>query len=476
MRKLIALLVVCAGLFSLTGPASAAPAVDGIFDLPQPANRLALGADGNIWVPLASADPNIARVAPDGTVTPFTVKDQGSANLNSPIGIVGGPDGKLWVTGNTYVASFAPSSTAANKTTIGTLNQPQGITVGQDGNLWTGSGANVFKIPPSNPTGFTSIPTGIAGFDAREITSATDGKLWVANAGAPTGILPVTLAGTVGPQVLASANPGGVQGVAAGPNGQVAYSNPNTDPQEIGLINNGVGAAPFKFPAPADPNGVLYGQDGVYWIGQSNPSIIGRYSTAGSYSKFADMPANSFPRKLVRGVGGTIWVILERPGELFSRIARISGVEPPATGGGDTFPKVTALKISPNKFKVGKSKTPLVVQAMKKTPTGTTIKYSLDKPATVFIDIRQKVRGKKSGTKCVKPTKKLRKKKNCTRTVTKGTLRRLGVTGANSVKFSGRLNKTKLKPGKYEVRVTAFADVNGTGSVPATKSFTIVRK
>lgn len=217
----------------------------------------------------------------------------------------------------------------------------------------------------------------------------------------------------------------------------------------------------------------MFGQDGAYWIALFNSTSVGRYTTAGAFSEVPGLAATG-ARRIARGPGDTIWLMYDGP--TGKKVARVSGVEPPATGGGNAVPTVTDLKISPNKFKVGKSKTPLVVQAKKKTPTGTTIKYTLDKPATVFIDIRQKVRGKKSGTKCVKPTKKLRKRKNCTRTVTKGTLRRLGVTGANSVKFSGRLNKTKLKPGKYEVRVTAFADLNGTGSVPQTKSFTIVRK
>lgn len=468
MRKLIAVsLIVCAGVLSGAGSASAAPAVNGIFDLPEQANRLALGPDGNIWVTLGSTNPDIARVSPDGTVTPFTTGQFSTA----PVGITAGPDGNMWVTGTNYVGKFPPNNPAAAvQTPVVAIGAANGIVVGQDGNLWTGSQDKIFRITPTAVPIVSPFPTNVAGFTAKETASASDGRVWLSNSDNNNpGVLPFTLAGAAGTQVNVTA-PGSLSAVGAGPNGQIAYANPNAVPQQIGLINNGVAATPFSFPAPADPNGVLFGQDGSYWIGESNPSAIGRYSTTGVYTKFADMPANSFPRKLVQGTNGTIWVILERPGELFSRIARISGVEPP-----DQTAKLTNLTVSPNKFKVGKSSTALIAKK-KKTPTGTTFKFTLDKPATVFLDIRQKLAGKKSGTKCKKPTKKLRKKKNCTRTVSKGTLRRLGVTGANSVKFSGRLNKTKLKPGKYEVWVTAFTTADGPSSAVQKKSFTVVSK
>lgn len=467
MRKLIVVLTICAGVLVSAGSASAA-VVDGIFDLPSQANRLALGPDGNIWVGLQTDSPDVARVSPDGTVTPFTATD-----LTAPVGITAGPDGNMWATQTNHIVKFSPANPAgATKSFIAQIGSAKGITVGQDGNLWTGSDANIIRIPPATPGSPVIIPSGVAGFSAREITKASDGTLWVANGdGNSAGILPISPDGTPGTIVTASTT-GQVNGVAAGPNGQVAYTQPNADPQRMGLINGGALAAPFLFPAPADPNGIVLGQDGEYWVAQSNPSVIGRYSTTGAYTKFADMPANSFPRWIAQGANNTIWVILERPGELFSRIARISGVTaatPPST-----IPKLSGLSVSPSKFKVGKSSTALI--AKKKTPTGTTFKFTLDKPATVFLDIRQKQAGKKSGKKCVKPTKKLRKKKNCTRTVSKGTLRRLGVTGANSVKFSGRLNKTKLKPGKYEVWTTAFASADGPSSVVQKKSFTVVSK
>ncbi|MBJ7355109.1 MAG: hypothetical protein JHC98_09805 [Thermoleophilaceae bacterium] len=463
------MLAAIAGLFLLVpGAAQAAPVADGVFDLPDQAKRLALGPDGNIWVTLASASPDLARVAPDGTVTPFTSGQFGA----TVTGITAGPDGNMWVTGTNFAGKFSPANPAgATKTTINEIGSANGIVVGQDGNLWTGSDGNVVKIPPANPAGYVPIPSGVANFSAREIASASDGRLWVANGdGANAGLLPVTLAGVPGPYLPASA-PEALQGVAAGPNGQIAYSQPNANPQRIGLVNNNTLAPPFIFPAPADPNGVTFGQDGAYWFALSNPSAIGRYTTDGVYAKFADMPANSFPRRISQGANNTIWVILERPGELFSRIARISGVENPDV----LAPAYSGLKLTNTKFRVGKKSTALVAKAKKKAKAGTTLSYTLSEIATTSIAVQKATTGRKSGTSCVKPTKSLKKAKKCTRYAVVKTLTRLQLAGANKVSFSGRIGKTKLKAGKYRFSVTG-KDANGNTSLPVTKAFTIVKK
>lgn len=464
-------LAIVVGLFmAIAGSAQAAPVADGVFDLPEQAKRIALGPDGNVWVTLASASPNLARVAPDGTVTPFTAPDLGA----SLTGITAGPDGNMWVTGTNLVGKFSPANPAGGtKTDTAEIGSSNGIVVGQDGNLWTGSDGKVVKIPPGNPAGLTGIPSGITNFSAREIASASDGRLWVANGdGNNPGVLPVSLAGVAGTFVAASTT-GAVQGVAAGPNGQIAYSQPNADPQRIGLVNNGVLAPPFIFPAPADPNGVMFGQDGVYWFALSNPSAIGHYTTDGTYTKFVDMPANSFPRRISPGANNTIWVILERPGELFSRVARISGVEVPNT---DAIPPaITKLKLTNSKFRVGTKKTALVAKK-KKAPTGTTISYTLSEIATASIAVQKATAGRKSGKTCVKPTAKLKKAKakKCTRYVTLKSLTRLQLAGTNKVAFSGRIDKTKLKVGKYRFSITA-QDGKGNISAPTKKSFAIVK-
>ncbi|MBI2691618.1 MAG: hypothetical protein HYX29_06730 [Solirubrobacterales bacterium] len=48
------------------------------------------------------------------------------------------------------------------------------------------------------------------------------------------------------------------------------------------------------------------------------------------------------------------------------------------------------------------------------------------------------------------------------------------LAGANKVAFSGRIDKTKLKVGKYRFLITA-QDAKGNVSAPTKKSFMIVK-
>jgi FG-GAP repeat len=89
-----------------------------------------------------------------------------------------------------------------------------------------------------------------------------------------------------------------------------------------------------------------------------------------------------------------------------------------------------------------------------KTPTGTTFSFSLNEAATVTFSFTHRVRG---------------------HTVAAGGLTFAGHSGANKVKFQGRVSSTKkLKPGRYTLVITA-ADSAGVHSAPKSLSFTIVK-
>ncbi len=453
------------GLFMVfAGGAQAAPSVTGIFDLPEEANRIAQGPDGNLWVTLASAAPNLARVSPEGAVTPFTAGD-----IPFPVGISAAPDGKLWVTGTNYVGQFSPADpTGATKTTengIGTANE---IVTGPDGNLWTASGGNVFRIAPAATPSITAFTTNVAGFDARGITSSTDGKIWIANSGTTPGILPMDLNGTAGTIVPVADPTAKVMDVAGGPGGQIAYTQPVGSIQQLGLIN--AGAITTTAPTPGkDATGITLGQDGAYWTAQFTSASVGRYTTDGQYSELAGLPVGG--RRITKGPNNTLWVMYDLA--TGKKVARISGVENPDTAA----PAITALKLTNTEFKVGTKKTALVAKKKwKKTPTGTTLSYTLSEIATASIAVQKAAAGRKSGTACMKPTSKLKKAKakKCTRYVPIKTLTRLQLAGANKVAFSGRIDKTKLKVGKYRFLITA-QDAKGNVSAPTKKSFMIVK-
>lgn len=331
MRTLGAVLATAIALPLVGLPAYADPAPDGEFAVSDVGtnNQIAPGPDGNMWVTLQGAN-DVARIAPDGTVTEYD-----AATITSPIGITAGPDGNLWVTQNGGVARFSPvTPTTATATAIADIADPRGITVGPDGNLWTASGNKVIKIPPAAPATFTSFAaTGVVG--ARWITSGTDGNLWVADFGGQQ-IVRVTTSGAGTPFVTG----GGPQGVAAGQSGQVAFSDPGTNPQTVGRITTAVATTATPM---ADPFGVAFGSDGVYWFAQFAANNLGRLTADGQYSTLP-LSAGSGPRQISAGPNNTLWVTLDN----VNKVARISGVTA-APGGGTTTTPTTTLTKKPKK-------------------------------------------------------------------------------------------------------------------------------
>ncbi|MBK6764579.1 MAG: hypothetical protein IPG68_15540 [Micrococcales bacterium] len=304
------------------GPASADPVLNGEFTVSGVGtnNQIAVGPDGNMWVTLESVTKDVAKITPDGTVTEYE-----SANMSNPIGITAGPDGNLWVTQAGGVARFAPADpTTATPFAIAAIADPRAITTGPDGNLWTASADKAFKIPPANPGGFTPYPaTGLSG--ARWITASSDGYLWVADFGVPQAVRIATDGtGTVFPAL------GGLQGIAGGAAGQVAYSQQGAAPYYVGVLTP-PGPEKTALMPGADPFGVTYGADGAYWVARFATNNVARV-TADAQSSTIALPANSGPRQIAAGPNDTVWVTLDNT----DKIARITGVSAPVPTHPDT--------------------------------------------------------------------------------------------------------------------------------------------
>jgi hypothetical protein len=93
----------------------------------------------------------------------------------------------------------------------------------------------------------------------------------------------------------------------------------------------------------------------------------------------------------------------------------------------------------------------------------------------VRILIQRRTSGRRQGRRCVKLTKRNRKRRKCTLYVRAGELRRPGVQGANTTAFSCRIGRKALKPGRYRATLTA-ADAAGNVSSPRRLSFRVVRR
>lgn len=450
MKRLIWVLVAAFCIAASAQSAAAAPTVTGEFDLPGMPNQLAAGPDGFIWV-IVGGTNDFSRVSPDGTVTSYD-----ATNLSNPVGVTAGPDGNMWFTQINGVVKISPSDPLTGvATTINAIGGPQEI-VSDGTDLWTASGDTVVRIPPASPN--TPQLFTINGMNARGIAVGSDGLVWIADFGGNK-VFSLTTANVQTPYDL-GAN-AGVQDVAAGPNGQVVIPRPGQ--QNIGLLSPG--GIPTAFPTPAgDPFGATFGTDNAYWVAQFLSGDLGRLTPDGKYSVLTGLSANSGPRYVAAGPGNTLWVSLNQA----SKIARVSGVDPaPLTT------TISSLKLTPSAFKVGKKSTPLTLAAKRKYKTGTTISFNLSVAANVELVFNRVLPGKRKGGKCVRPTRSLKRAKNCRRYRLAGKLTRSGLTGANSHKFSGRIGRRALKPGSYQLVVRATVP-GATTAATKSKSFRIV--
>jgi hypothetical protein len=128
------------------------------------------------------------------------------------------------------------------------------------------------------------------------------------------------------------------------------------------------------------------------------------------------------------------------------------------------------------RFRVGLDRTLRASRRRRPTPAGSAFRFRLSERANVVIKIERALAGRRVGRQCRPPSRRLRKRRPCTRYRASGSLtRRNRATGRNVVRFSGRIGIKALPRGRHRVTVSA-TDTAGNRSKPKRTSFTIVRK
>jgi Protein of unknown function (DUF1565) len=130
---------------------------------------------------------------------------------------------------------------------------------------------------------------------------------------------------------------------------------------------------------------------------------------------------------------------------------------------------ITSLKLSPVAFLAAPSGAAVAKSAPAKH--GTTITYVDSQVAVTTFTVLAHEAGRRVGGSCVKPSKKNRKHKRCVRVVTLGSFTHKDVAGANSLRFTGRLNGRKLAKRGYELQAVP-RNAAGAGAT-VSRSFTI---
>jgi CSLREA domain-containing protein len=118
---------------------------------------------------------------------------------------------------------------------------------------------------------------------------------------------------------------------------------------------------------------------------------------------------------------------------------------------------------------------PAAFRATGRTPLGTTVRFRLAAAGTVVVTVTRTAPGRRSGRRCLAPSRRPKSAKRCTRTIVlPGSLTKAGTAGANTLRFAGKLRGKALAPGAYTLVVT-LPSVGSAPAVTARKGFRIIR-
>jgi 6-phosphogluconolactonase (cycloisomerase 2 family) len=408
-------------------------------------NGLAVTPDGRFLYGTSSVTDAVARfsIGADGTLTSLgAVTPTGDVD---PTDIAVSPDGRhLYATNHDFTVGSGSVSAFA---------------IAADGTLTpvTGSPFGVGPTVPNQAAGGLAItPDGSRLFAIREAAGnnvyafdrQADGSL-VAVPGSPfpsgASLVSVQFANNV---------------LAAAPNQGPSGAFTTTPTGGLGVAFNGA--------TSTDPDGQVARYDWDFGDGQTLASggaaPAHAYPAPGSYTATLTVTDNEGCSLTQVFAGQTAYC----NGSAAARATQ-TVVVPPPTAAESIAPVVSGLTLAA-RFRVARAPTPVVARVRK----GTMIRYTVSEAAAVRIVIQRAGPGRRAGGKCSKPTRALRNRPRCTRFVRAGTLRRSAKAGANRHRFSGRIGRRALRPGRHRVVLRA-TDAAGNVSKPARRAFRVVR-
>ncbi len=145
---------------------------------------------------------------------------------------------------------------------------------------------------------------------------------------------------------------------------------------------------------------------------------------------------------------------------------------PPLVVPDRTAAVISRFSMSRKRFRLGRTRTPRTAA----TKRGSAFRFRLSELADVTITIHRSLSGRRVGKSCRKPSRRLRKRRKCTRYVRRATLtRRKLKAGSRRVTFTGRIGRTKLKVGSYRATISG-TDAAKNRSRTRRTTFRVVRR
>jgi hypothetical protein len=406
-------------------------------------NRYAVAGDGTVSFDRAfgiDVDPSdgntgdfenctTASGCRGGAVTPA------AGGMNTPVGVAADAQGRILVTDIVYarVTRFA---------------------VAGDGSISVDRVFGIDVDPSDGNTGDFENCTTASGCQAGTGSAAAGGMT------APTGVAVDAL----GRILITDAGDHRVDRFSPGPTVTVTkVLAPTTDP---GTFDLRVDAVVVRAAATHGQSGSLQVADGV-------DVTISERAASGQLSDYdATVDCGGGPQP------GTSLTVTNVTANVYCIIVNVRKAAGPGPGGGppiDTVvPVLASASLTNRTFAVdtrGAAETAVTARARK----GTVFRYTLSEAARVVFTIERATGGRKVGRSCRKQTRSNRKRRRCTRFVRAGRFATQSAAGANRHRFSGKIGRKSLKPGKYRATLVA-TDAAGNRSAPRRLNFKVVKR
>ncbi len=431
---------------------------------------IAAGPDGNLWFTDQGPSPAIGRITTDGAIHEFSA---GLDPSSSPGGIVAGPDGRLW---------FADGGASAigRITTAGSIHEfsaglnagssPAEIAAGPDGNLWftdQGPSRAIGRISTSGAVREFSLGLRL-GTKPSGITAGPDGALWFADSGATGAIGRITTAGSISEWTQGLRSGSAPFAVSVGPDGNIWFTDRGAT-AAIGRITTPPVAVTVSATASGASSAAILGTvDGhaqatsfhVDWgpagdalsstHGQNLGTTIGPTHVSAALNHLR--PDTTYQARIVADnptdetEGALVTFTTRPPKDRLSRFSLRPKAFAPASRGGS----VARVSRSP----------------------GAIVSYFGSQPAVTTFTITRMAAGRRHGRRCVRPTRRNRRARTCTRALEAGSFAHRDAVGRNRFRFTGRIGHRKLPPGNY--LLTAAPQSAGGVGRSVRKHFTIL--
>jgi hypothetical protein len=149
------------------------------------------------------------------------------------------------------------------------------------------------------------------------------------------------------------------------------------------------------------------------------------------------------------------------------------GARPVASrGAGRGSLRLRRLRLFPRRFAVAHSRR-AARRRHGRPREGATLTWLMDEPAAVHVSIRRRVqRSRAAEAACAAAA--ARRAKACASAAPVTALDRRAIAGENTIRFSGRVGRRPLRPGRYAAVVTART-ADGRAAAPLTLGFQVVR-